>query len=372
MKSKEKAMVYPYDREFASVLRHQNLICDYEITAAITPNGWGLNGKDASCVDGGQPLDIIVDNDFKNLIGKCDALILSNSVLKLDFKESVYPKIMYAVEHGKRIISTAKFGSKEIEMIEKVCVNKDGIFVQYPLSKDYENYIYADKIEIQEIKTPVIFALGVGENTHKFEIQLSLRENLISMGYKVSQVGSRNYCELFDFHSFPKFMFSREYSETEKIKLFNNYIKNIENTENPDVIIIGLPGAIMRINNLDTYDFGVLAFEVSQAVKSDAAILSILYEDYLPTFFEKIAQEIKYKFACDVSCFNYVNSKIDWNYFDYHTKTNCIDVKLELINNKIRELNTTIPIFNIMNQNEGKKVAEHLVDVLSCEEYEII
>ncbi len=139
-------------------------------------------------------------------------------------------------------------------MIEEVCKYKGNIFIQYPLNKNYEICSYVDKLEIQEIKTPVIFVMGVGENAHKFEIQLSVRENLFNMGYKVSQVGSRNYCEMFNFHSFPEFMYSNMYSETEKIKLFNNFIKNIENQENPDVIIIGIPGTIMRINNKATYD----------------------------------------------------------------------------------------------------------------------
>ncbi|NFL55795.1 TIGR04066 family peptide maturation system protein [Clostridium botulinum] len=371
MNNKEKALIYPYDREFSTIIRHQSM-CDYEIVGVVAPNGWGLSEKDASYVDGGQALNIIVNNNFESMLNNCDTLILSNSALKLDFKKSIYPKVVQAAEKNKKIISTAKFDIKEIEMIEEVCKYKGNIFIQYPLNKNYEICSYVDKLEIQEIKTPVIFVMGVGENAHKFEIQLSVRENLFNMGYKVSQVGSRDYCEMFNFHSFPKFMYSNMYSETEKIKLFNNFIKNIENQENPDVIIIGIPGTIMRINNKATYDFGVLAFEVSQAVKPDTSVLSVLYENYLPSFFEKIAQEVKYKFACDISCFNYVNSMIDWNYFEINTEAKYIDVTLDLVNNKINELNNSIPIFNIMNENEGLKITEHLIDKLACEEYEVL
>ncbi len=372
MKNKEKVMIYPYDREFSSILRHQQLMRDYEVAGAVAPNGWGITGKDASYVDGGETLNIIVNNNFENMINNCDALILSNSALKLNFKESIYPKIVQAAKKNKKIISTTKFDKKKLKMIEDACKDTGSIFIQYPFNKNYEMCSYADNIEIQQIKTPVIFVLGVGENSHKFEIQLSIRENLINMGYKVSQVGSRSYCEMLEFHSFPEFMYSKLYSETQKIKLFNNFIKNIEEQENPDVIIIGIPGTIIRINDIATYDFGVLAFEVSQAVKPDTAILSVLYEGYSPEFFEKIAEEVKYKFACDIGCFNYVNSRIDWNYFDYSAEPKSIDVKSSFIDNKIKELNNDVPIFNIMNKKDGLKIAEHLVNILASEEYTIL
>lgn len=370
MNNKEKAMIYPYDREFASILRHENLMIDYKVIGVVSPNGWGLTGKDASYVDGGEKLNITIDNNFDSMLDKCDVLILSNAALKLDFNESIYPKVKQAIEKNKKIVSTAKFSIEQIERIKAIC--SEDKFIEYAINKSYKICDYADKVEILQIKTPVIFVLGVGEDTHKFEIQMSLRENLVKMGYKVSQVGTRNYCEMFGFHSFPVFMYGNMYLESEKIKLFNNFIRNIELEEKPDVIIIGVPGSVMRVNDKATYDFGVLAFEISQAVKPDAAVLSVLYENYLPVFFEKIVEEMKYKFACNVSCFNYVNSKIDWSHFEYNTEVNCIDVNLDLINNKIKELNNMIPIFNILNKADGLKIAEHLVNILSEDEYEVL
>lgn len=122
--------------------------------------------------------------------------------------------------------------------------------------------------------------MGVTNKACKFEIQLSIRENLQSKGYKISQIGSRNYCEFLGFHSFPGFMYNRNLSESEKIILFNNYIKRLENDENPDLIVIGIPGGIMKRNDTFTSYFGIFAYEISQAVTPDYVICSTQYQDF--------------------------------------------------------------------------------------------
>lgn len=102
MNNKEKALIYPYDREFSTIIRHQSM-CDYEIVEVVAPNGWGLSEKDASYADGGQALNIIVNNNFESTLNNCDTLILSNSALKLDFKESIYPKVVQAAGKNKKL-----------------------------------------------------------------------------------------------------------------------------------------------------------------------------------------------------------------------------------------------------------------------------
>ncbi|MCS4481257.1 TIGR04066 family peptide maturation system protein [Clostridium botulinum] len=178
------------------------------------------------------------------------------------------------------------------------------------------NILNMEAVQLEKIQTPIIFVLGTGDRSGKFEIQLCLRENLMQMGYKVSQVGSRNYCELMDFHSFPQFMYSTEITEEEKVIYFNNFIKDIELNDNSDVIIIGIPGGIMPFNDKYTNGFGILAYEISQAVKPDAAVFTTLYEDYNKEYFESIDNTIKYKFGFEIDCYNLSNIQFDWMKFE--------------------------------------------------------
>ena len=94
----------------------------------------------------------------------------------------------------------------------------------------------------------MVFVASVIENTNKFDVQLGLRKFLQEEGYKVSQIGTKEYCELFGFHAIPEFMYANQLSEADKIVWFNRICKSIELQEKPDIFIIGVPGATMVFN----------------------------------------------------------------------------------------------------------------------------
>ena len=88
--------------------------------------------------------------------------------------------------------------------------------------------------------------VGTGANTGKFDIQLRVREMFLSGGYKVSQIGSKSYCELWGFHSFPDFM-NKTLNAAEKIVRFNHYVNYIANSEDADIVIVGVLKHFLRI-----------------------------------------------------------------------------------------------------------------------------
>ena len=311
---KERIVLYPYDINSSPILRHRNLLKKYEISGLVSPIGWSLCGKDASVADYGSPIGINVETDFNDLIEKCDTLLICDSDIKLDYEKFIKPKILQAIKSHKNIVCCITLDSLERKIICTACKDKKVYFTDFVQDGLYQNYT-GEIIprRLSNINTPVIFILGTSTRTHKFEIQLGLRDIFLNQGFKVSQVGTRNYCELFEFHSFPSFMFSSFISESKKVFIFNQFIKDIENNENPDVIIIGIPGGIMPINNNLVNEFGILAYEISQAILPDVSILSLLYEDYTPLFFDKISTSIKYKLGFELDCFNISNVQLDFN-----------------------------------------------------------
>ncbi|MCX7747536.1 MAG: TIGR04066 family peptide maturation system protein [Clostridia bacterium] len=367
MNNKEKLVVYPYDLEFTPILRHKELLRDFEITGIVSPKGWGLEGRDAGFTDKGSKLNITVESRLENVIYSCDTVLITESLRKFDFEKLVMPNIVLAVKEKKNIICSLRLEEHIHNRIKRLC-EEEGISFRYcynsetqPLKPDIEH--------IKEIRTPVIFVLGVAERTHKFHIQLALREQLSQMGYKVGQIGSRRCCELMEFHSFPYFMYSKGLSETEKIMLFNNFVKEIELKEKPDVIIIGIPGGIMPFNKEFSNHFGIFAYEVSQAVIPDAVIFSTLYEDYLPYYFELMNSTVKYKLGFDIDCFNLSNIQLDWNKSTEDKKLSFVTVDSGFIENKKDKLSAAnVQIYNVLNQEDEVKIAEFLVDRLSCRE----
>ncbi|NFG63093.1 TIGR04066 family peptide maturation system protein [Clostridium sp. CMCC3677] len=367
MKNEYKTMIYPFDVESVPLIRHSNLMNNYKIVNIISPNGWGLCGKDAGDSDNGQPVGIIIDSDFNKALENCDTVFFTNSSMKMNLDKFVYPKIIKAAQSSKNIICTIKLENEMIDKISNIC-NKNNIFFKY--FTDESDSIISPKTEkIYPINTPIILVFGLCERTNKFEIQLNLRENLEKMGYKVSQIGTRQYCELMEFHSFPKFMNSKSITESEKVILFNHYIKNIENKEVPDVIVIGVPGGIMPINHEFTNRFGILAYEVSQAVMPDVVVLSTLYSSSSPEILKLLSKSCKYKFGYDIDCYNISNTSLNIGASKYEESLQYNVMNLDVINEKKKMYQKLDrPAYNILDKNDAQNMTNFLVNKLA--EYE--
>lgn len=364
---KRKTMVYPYSLEISPIVRHKDLLENNQIVSLVSPEGWGMTGKDASLADNGEKLGMTIRSDFEECLDLCDTVLFCQSVHTLDYETIIKPKILKAIQLKKDIIITIPLDKKELDYISQQALLNNLNFEYYGHIKGKtENCIGDKEVRIYDINTPVIFVMGMGCRTNKFEIQLSLSENLQKMGYNVSQIGSRGYCELFGFHSFPDFMYSDKISETNKILLFNHFIKNIEKTENPDLIIIGIPGGIMPINDTITNNFGILSYEVSQAVVPDLAVFGCYCGDYYKDYLAEIRRLIKYKLNSNVECFCIANAIIDGNESEYKHEAVYISVPSEYVDKKVQEYRFYgEKFFNVLNTQDSKEMTEHIVDVLA-------
>ena len=268
-------------------------------------------------------------------------------------------------EPGSKVF-WGKNNCRGVKEIESKCLANNVTFTNY--NSPIDEYKFRDislKNEyIFDISKPVILVFGLGESLDKFEIQVSLRDEFLKRGYKVSQVGSREGCELFGFHSFPDFMYSRSISESNKVVLFNHFIKNIEETENSDVLIIGVPGGIMPFNKTITNKFGILAYEICQAIRPDATILSTyLYDDY--NHLEKLVNIIQYKFNIEINCINISNKKVDFDETYNDNKIHFITLDSNYVQSIKQNMSQSIPIFNIVNGEDKSLMSDFLIDTLN-------
>jgi peptide maturation system protein (TIGR04066 family) len=363
---KHKIVVYPYDDQFTPVLRHQDLLQDYEVVGLVSPKGWGLTGRDAGEADNGSPLGISVTSDFEGSLECCDAVLFSESRIQLEFRQYLMPKVMKAIEAGKDILFTSSLTDDLCNEILKACTDHSVDFIYYPETRGVSRGIAGDDDLLCDIDTPVIFVLGTGERTNKFEIQLALRENIMKMGYKVSQVGTREYCELLGFHSFPRFMFGDAISETSKIVSFNRFIKGLERNECPDVIIIGIPGGIMPFNNSLPNRFGILAYEVSQAVTPDSTVYSCYYSEYTPEYFSKMIDTLKYRLGCKVDCYNMSNNIFDWVISRAEGRIAYTSSNSRFIDEKLKAYEQLeLPVFNVLSSEGIARMVDCLINKLS-------
>lgn len=365
MSIKEKVVVYPFDMEFMPILRCHQFNEKYDVVGLVSPNGWGIAGRDAGFVDSGENIGIKVSKDFEPMLDMCDTVIFSESDTSLDFNKIIKSKIEKAIENNKNIICTINIENETYKYFLKKCNAKGKYFKYYNCLRDQ----YEDKCSIEyinEIETPVIFVVGMSERTNKFAIQLGLRELYISMGYNVSLIGSRKYCEMLGFHSLPAFMYNKGIEDFEKIVMFNHYIKNLEINERPDLIIIGIPGGLFPMNNQFTNRFGMMACKISRAITPDATVLSTLYEEYTAEYFKELSTVIKYRYSVEIDCYNLSNTKFDWSRSKQNNKMSYLTIDSKHIDEKKQKLSIIgVPIFNSLSIDDVENMGKYLLDKLS-------
>ncbi|RCX15468.1 peptide maturation system protein (TIGR04066 family) [Anaerobacterium chartisolvens] len=364
MPKRERVMVYPFDVEFAPILRHQAMLGNYDIVSLSSPNGWGLCGKDAGIADCGEPIGIDIHSDFDLLLDNCDTVIFSESHIPVNPAKILYPKISMSIEKHKNILCTANIDIELYDSIVEKC-DKQGVYFKYYNNRNSCILDECEDEDIYKINTPIIFVIGMGERTNKFQIQLSLRKYFMQMGYKISQIGSRSYCEMLGFHSMPAFMYSNAIKDYKKIILFNHYVKSIEMSEKPDAIIIGIPGGVIPFNDKFTNRFGMTAFQISMAVKPDTAVMSVFYEKYQDKYFKELHTMIKYRFATEIDCYSLSNVKFDWGNSKQNGMMSYVTIDSKMINEKKKSFSFfNCPVFNMLNSEDAERTGEYLMNRL--------
>ncbi|WP_313559680.1 TIGR04066 family peptide maturation system protein [Ruminiclostridium cellobioparum] len=364
-------LIYPYNGQFTPFLRYGCVNHDFNELILVSPEGWGMTNKDAGRADNGSFLGLTVTSDFKGELEHCDTVIFCDYSLPLEIKRHIYPKILEAIHKKKDIICLLPL-DMDLEYELRAICRYEGVKFDYYKNGSAKTFIEDNKgkedMTIKTLNVPVVFVLGIGERTNKFDIQLALRGYYTKNGYRVSQIGTRDYCEWAGFHSFPEFMFDKTLSEIQKIIFFNNYVKSIEITEKPDIFIIGVPGGIIPINDVLYQDFGILAYQISCAVKPDVCILSLYYEQYQQNLLDEINNSVRHRFGFEIDCLNLANVRLDITNSIEKRKAIYFNIDKELCEKVKAAINLPDkPVFNISNGQDAKEISEFTRCIL--EEY---
>lgn len=262
----KRLLVYPFNRDFLPILRVSELMEKYEITELVAPGGFGLTGKAFVCND----REYIVSDDFSGALSRCDGVIIASWWQNIDLDEILIRKIEEALDKGKEVIFP------ETVLKRNILSHLNG--------DDSERKIVAFKSQcyketekaVLRVGVPVVFVVGATQNVGKFETSILLKQRFVSQGYKVALIASRSEALLFGDYFVPNYMFDSSLSEAARIYAFSRFVKNIELKERPDLIIIGVPGAVMPFRRSGVDDFGFVAGMMTYAVSPDAVVLCSL------------------------------------------------------------------------------------------------
>lgn len=344
---KKRLAIYPFFEDLMPILRHKNKIQNYDLIHAIIPKGWETFDESEK-----QYMEYFcTEENFysENYIDSIDAILLCIPVFQIDM--SVYNRITNLAEKSRKqiiYVSELEQMMTELNIEPRMC-----------LGPELESI--AQKSELSIIDVPVAMILGFGENCEKWDLQLGLYDYFTQKGYKVSLISSNPISQLMGFHTFPN-LDSTDLTFSQQVKSMNSFIKNIELEERPHLIILGVPGGILKYSQTIPNGYGYLPFLISNAVVPDVSILSLFCGNYEDEYIKKIQSTCFYRFGITINYFHIskkvCNYNIETKQLNYYSLNHSY-----LIDNIIRT-QENISAFNILDtystENAFKKIRYEL------------
>ena len=385
----------------------------FEISKVFSIRGWGYVGRNIFDVSDTTSRNIHVEDISEKLNEEeFDIFLLAEPEHNID--ENYIVQIIDRMAQMNKTIWIFKSLSDEIiTKIDTIC-EKNKVEVQF-FSKDIENVVFDGEEILYDISTPIITVAGMGEKTNKMELQMDLvislqkdkykvvwvssrNEALLYNGqkfptfmydegvsektnkmelqmdlvislqkdkYKVVWVSSRNEALLYNGQKFPTFMYDEGVSEKKKILMYNHYLKWIEQSEKPDVILIGIPGGIMPDSKKQVGYFGITSFEVLNAINPDYFIMSLYGNTLGKNYLDELRNVMKYKFNVEVDSFYVGDMEQDAYSLDKLAPIEYIHLGQLTVDKRVKDVNyTEIPVYTCstvsqLYQNMIEKLGEY-------------
>ncbi len=293
-----KLLLYPFHAELSTICRFADCLPEYDGVLTVAPKSFGIHQWDAGNVDGGMPNGILVTNDFATSLAEAQAVFFDYAKSFTLSPEHYLMKIEQALECEKQVLI-----SDSLFQYIKALVPDTFSGRVHIIGRENEQISLWESENILELPVPCISVLGAGDQTNKFDLQLGLRRYFTNAGYKVYQLGTKEYAPLFGFDPLPRFLFEPG-NQREKILRLNHLIYDRALAEHADLVIIGCPGGIMRHDPFEFNEYGEMAFLIGNALRADVSVLSLYGIVYTDEALSTLRELCKYRVNAPVSRFN--------------------------------------------------------------------
>ena len=368
MAEREKVTVYPYNKVFAPFIKYFSDFNDrLAIGSLVSPKGFCLAGKDAGTVDNRGLLNLSVTNDLQEAIAQDDAFLAVDGEYGQSVRSNVFKGIDRAIELGKNIYCALPLSPDERQEIETKCAENKLTFKYYGREVDNGDATAAEGKKLYRPSVPVIFVGDLFDRLNSLDVLLSLRKAFADEGHRVCSIGVPPCCGLLNMHPMPLLFMQPQYGEVDKIRFFNNYIRLLEKQERPDIIMIQLPGGMMKFNDVITNGFGVHSYMISQAITPDFFVLSVPYEMADSKLCAMINENFKYRFGFEIDCIQMSNARMDTIKAFEDEKLAFSYMPQHRVDATIRELRAcaAIDLFNIFNEEDREALSRKAIQSLS-------
>lgn len=297
--------IYPFAESFVSVLRYKELFDKYRFCLLINHNGDILSEKEIKEKSTYAREYSEIKWDDLDVDSKLDVLLITSNVERLECDVTLGVIEKYCKKGieiwlmGVQGIISEKI--QEVSALNKILCKTQADVQRINKMIDYRNTKYS--LTQQIIETPIVSVAGVVPVTQKYQIQLDLLNNFNKDGYKVTLIGTGVLNELMCAYSLNDILFCRELSEVHRIHYFNNFIKEIEKREKPDVIIIGIDDPLLSLSSRHPFNYGIYASELYSAFSPDVSIIALMNGNYNDDFYDEFGKLCHFRYNIDASAY---------------------------------------------------------------------
>lgn len=275
MKDK-KLMIFPCglnEIPFVEYLRKSKL---YDEIIPVVPAGLKESKNDLGVVAKRKEDGILYCCDYKEAFCKSDCIWIPMGFYEVSLKQQINKCIEEAGHEGKSI---------------------------YIEEKEKMKSIYGK--ETLDLYQPCATIIAIGECFEGFsatDVLCELSYQLQVKGYKVSSIVNRNLEKLIGFNGIPSEVQSGCRDGAEKIILWNRYIRHLDETEAPDVILVKVPGGMLRLPRKNWDMFGLQTYYFFQSICPDIVYMVLPINLSESVMIDQIKKKFKLQYDIEIDC----------------------------------------------------------------------
>lgn len=353
----KKLMVFPFTYSNREIVMYRKYMKGYLLVAAVA---WNQIDLQFILSKFGKNEDILITAEYEAALTMCDAVLFMESD-NMDISASSYKKyIQKALAEDKEV----HFSQKCREFLDSEDL---GNYEKYG-EADIDSRLLPDNTYIKYIDVPVIGVMGLGNFCNKFCCEVEISSFFREKGYRVIHIGTKDFDGMLGEKKYPEFLYRQEYSVTQRILGWNQYLFELCDREKPDLIVLGMPGGIMPLNNKILNEFGEIPYIISNGIRIDAGVLcSYFYEKVEQKYLTEYKNYCKYKLNCDVEWICVSNSSCRFDPDSEESRLEYLHYEPEIADKMVidAEHKVNIHTFNILNDTSRGDMLQRLYEGLT-------
>ncbi|MCL2052181.1 MAG: hypothetical protein FWG91_10710 [Lachnospiraceae bacterium] len=350
--------IYPYCSELLPIVKHfEDLQDKYSIARLFSPAGLGLGGKDAAHARNHPNVGHIVLDGFKADETSWEVLFLTRvNQLHVFDEDTICDIANKTLSAGKRIIyfdNSKKDVPEQIRKLSEI----------YPVAMT----IITEDMHLDEAKRgdgnykvleiPIVLVGGLFAAEDTLEVLLGLASCLKKQGVNTTVVSKHCHAKMsgLNYHCLNHLFYDGNITEVAKIMAVNLCLKNLEQTELPDIILIEAPDSVMRYNNIAPHGFGIYTYMLGQAIKPDYFICCVPTDLAISNLLAEISKDLSVRLGAVIDAVHVSNIIIDSANVTQAKKVSYVYANLDTVKKQIQKQggHSEIPFFDVVSDGVG-------------------